>query len=200
MLRSVIICLLGVIPCFANALENGFDIFASYDAAGKVVLVSWTNKEANAHEFILQKSDDQENWMNVDTLFNMGELDQQMILWEDRNPVPGGYLYRLKAMADEANFSYSKPVYVKISPSLFEWAALTDIKKEKLTLQYAGKATINGVINIILQTRSGLILYRSRFSSFTTMVDIPVNNLGTGNYYVNIFVEGELIWHYRYQR
>ena len=200
MFKFIIICLLGAIPFGATALDNGFDITASYDETGRVVVISWKNNEACAQQFILQKSDDQQNWINVDTLFNAGELNEQMILWEDRDPVPGGYLYRLKAVTDEYNFCYSKPVFVKISPSLFEWTVDAGIKSDRLMLQYSGKGIINGVINILLQTRSGRILYRSRSSSSTTLINIPINNLGKGNYFVNMFVEGELIWHYRLQR
>lgn len=200
MFKLLFICFFSAISCGATALENGFDIAVSYDATGRSVIVSWKNNEANAQEFILQKSDDQQNWTNIDTLYNAGELNQQQILWEDRDPMPGGYLYRLKAVADENNFSYSKPVFVKVSASVYEWYVGMGNKKDKLTLQYTGKAIINGVINVLLQTRSGLLLYRSRSSSETTTITIPIDNLGAGNYYVNMFVEGELIWHYRFQR
>ena len=200
MRQFFLICLLGSISLSSAALENGFDIAVSYDAMSKVVLVSWKNNEDSARQFILQKSDDQQSWINVDTLYNTADFSQQLILWEDRDPVPGGYLYRLMVIVDDLNYSYSKPVYIKINPSVYEWDIYLKKNIDKLTIQYTGKAIISGVINVLLQTRSGRILYRSRSSSSTTLIDIPIANLGKGNYYINMFVEGELIWHYRLKR
>ena len=200
MLKVFLICLLGSISFTSAALENGFDIAVSYDVVGKVVVISWKNNEDSAKQFILQKSDDQQTWVNVDTLYNTSDFNQQLILWEDRDPSPGGYLYRLKVIVDDLNYSFSKPVYVVISPSLFEWSVFSNRNQDKLNLQYTGKGIITGVINVLLQTRSGQVLFRSRSSSSTTSIDIPVKNLGRGDYYVNVFVDGDLIWHYRLQK
>lgn len=200
MSKMFVIGLMGVLSSFAAVAENGFDIAAIYDAQGKTVVIRWKNNEECAYQFILQKSDDQQNWINIDTLFNAEDFNEQVILWEDRNPVPGGFLYRLKTVVDDLNYSFSKPVYVNISRSVYEWNIEPDAKKDKLIAQYAGQANIDGVINVLLQTRSGKVLYRSRFSSFTTNFDIPVANLGKGNYYISFFVEGELIWKHRYSR
>ena len=198
MSKIFVIGLMGVLSSFAAVAENGFDIAAIYDAQGKTVVIRWMNNEECAYQFILQKSDDQQNWINIDTLFNTEDFNKQVILWEDRNPVPGGFLYRLKTVVDEFNYSFSKPVYVNISRSVYEWSIEPNAKKDKLCAQYTGQANIEGVINVLLQTRSGKILYRSRFSSFTKYFDIPVANLGKGNYYISFFVEGELIWKQRF--
>ena len=200
MFKMFVIGLMTVMPSFAAVAENGFDIAAIYDAQGKTVVIRWKNSDPCAYQFILQKSDDQQNWINIDTLFNTVDFNEQVILWEDRNPVPGGFLYRLKTVADEFNYSFSKPVYVNISRSVYEWSIEPNAKKDKLKAQYAGQANIDGVINVLLQTRSGKVLYRSRFSSFTTNFDIPVANLGKGNYYISFFVEGELIWKHRFSK
>jgi hypothetical protein len=196
MIKLLIICLAGVSSLSATALENGFEINASYDPSSKSVVIKWKNNEQCASQFILQKSDDQQNWVNVDTLYNTEDFNEQMILWEDRNPVPGGFLYRLKTVVDDYNFSFSKPVYVKISPWIYDWS-ITENIKDRLVLQYAGSGLIEGVINVYMQTRSGKTLFKSRYSSFTTSIDIPVANLGKGNYYITMFVEGELIWKYK---
>ena len=197
MIKLLIICLMGVMSLSAAALENGFEINASYDANSKSVVIKWKNNDQCATRFILQKSDDQQNWINVDTLYNTEDFNEQLILWEDRNPVPGGFLYRLKTVVDDYNYSFSKPVYVKINPWIYDWSIEAGNKKEKLQLQYIGSGQIEGVINLSMQTRSGKVLFKSRYSSFTTNIDIPISNLGKGNYYITMFVEGELIWKYK---
>ena len=197
MVKVFLICLLGSISLNSAAYENGFDITVSYDAMSKAVIISWKNNEDSARQFILQKSDDQQSWANVDTLYYSVDFIRQQIFWEDRDPMPGGYLYRLKVVVDSVNSIFSKPVYIIINHSLYEWSASPVRNNDKLTLMYTGKGMITGVINVILQTRSGRILYRSRFSSITSLIEIPISNLGKGNYFIDMFVEGELIWHYR---
>lgn len=197
MIKLLITGLMGALSLSAIALENGFEINASYNPDTKSVVIKWKNNDHCAYQFILQKSDDQQSWTNIDTLYNTEDFNEQMILWEDRDPVPGGFLYRLKTVVDDFNYSFSKPVYVKISPWIYDWSIAPGNKKEKLQLQYTGTGLIEGVINVLMQTRSGKTLFKSRYSSFTTNIDIPVANLGRGNYYISMFVEGELIWKYK---
>lgn len=178
----------------AIALENGFEINASYDAMAKTVEIRWKNNEPGAVRFILQKSADQQGWINLDTLYNSEDFNQQMILWEDRNPSPGGFLYRLVTEVDEANFSLSKPVYIEVSPFKYAWNSIPTATKGILKLQFAGEGVIGGVINFLIQTPSGRVLLRSRFSSLTELIEVPVSNLGKGTYVLSMFVEGDLIW------
>ncbi|MBL0056190.1 MAG: hypothetical protein IPP31_08295 [Chitinophagaceae bacterium] len=178
----------------AVALENGFEINGTYDAMAKTVEIRWKNNEPGAVRFILQKSYDEKGWINLDTLYNSTDFNQQMILWEDRNPSPGGFLYRLVTEVDEANFSLSKPVYIVVSPFKYSWNSIPTARKGILKLKYSGEGIIGGVINFFIQTPSGRVLLRSRFSSFTDQIEVPVANLGKGTYILSMFVEGDLIW------
>lgn len=198
MYRMLFICMMGFLSAKATVPENGFEIAASYDPMARTVEIRWKNKEHAANLFILQKSSDQQEWTNVDTLYNAADFNEQEITWEDRNPTPGGVLYRLKTVVDENNYSLSKPVYVEVHSPVYTWESIPCYQKKLLKLQYTGKANIGGVINLYIQTRSGKVLLRSRFSSFTNYIEVPVSNLGTGNYYISMYVEGELIWRERF--
>lgn len=198
MYRILFIGLLAAFSARGAVTENGFEIVASYDALARTVEIRWKNKELQANLFILQKSSDQVEWTNLDTLYNTIDFNEQMIIWEDRNPVPGGSLYRLKTVVDENNYSLSRPVYVEVNKAAYSWTNIPSYKKSLLKLYYTGAGTIGGVINLFIQTRSGKVLLRSRFSSFTNYIEVPVDNLGKGNYYISMFVEGELIWRERF--
>ena len=198
MYRMLFICMMGFLSTRASVPENGFEITASYDPMARTVEIRWKNKEHAANLFILQKSSDQQDWTNIDTLYNATDFNEQVITWEDRNPVPGGVLYRLKTVVDENNYSLSKPVYVEVHSPTYSWVSIPCYQKKLLKLQYTGKGNISGVINLFIQTRSGKVLLRSRFSSFTNSIEVPVDNLGTGNYYISMYVGGELIWRERF--
>jgi len=198
MFRILYIALLAAVSARGAVTENGFEIVASYDAMARIVEIRWKNKELQANLFILQKSSDQVEWTNLDTLYNAADFNEQLIIWEDRNPVPGGCLYRLKTVVDENNFTLSRPVYVEVNKAAFSWSNIPSYQNNLLKLHYTGTGTIGGVINLYIQTRGGKVLLRSRFSSFTRYIEVPVDNLGKGNYYISMFVEGELIWRERF--
>lgn len=198
MYRILFIGLLAAYSARGAVTENGFEIVASYDALARTVEIRWKNKELQANLFILQKSSDQVEWTNLDTLYHAADFNEQLIIWEDRNPVPGGCLYRLMTVVDENNYSLSRPVYVEVNKATYAWTNIPSYQKSLLKLYYTGTGTIGGVINLFIQTRSGKVLLRSRFSSFTNYIEVPVDNLGKGNYYISMFVEGELIWRERF--
>jgi len=85
-----------------------------------------------------------------------------------------------------------------VNTATYQWTNIPCFQKSLLKLQYTGTGTIGGVNNLYIKTRSGKVLLRSRFSSFTNYIEVPVDNLGKGNYYISMFVEGELIWRERF--
>src|SRR5437868_7310730 len=117
-----------------SALKNNFNIAASYDDAVNVITLRWHNDDPCMQFYILQKSDDEEDWTNLDTLYDAPAFLGQEVAWEYRSPVPGGSSYRIKAVIDELNFDYSEPLFVKGKPSTFEWEVEDILAAEKLTL------------------------------------------------------------------
>jgi hypothetical protein len=184
----------------APALDKDFHIAACYDIAVNVVTITWKNDEPCNQQFILQGSDDEEEWVNLDTLYNSSEFNDREISWEYRTPAPGGSSYRLKAVIDDYNFTYSKTVFVKGKPSLFEWRVDDSPGNEKLLLQYEGKGRIKGVINVLMQSLTGQVFFKARAASNTRNIEIPIANLGKGKYDIQLTVEGETIWRQRFKK
>ena len=184
----------------APALDRDFHIAASYDVAVDVITIVWKNDEPCTELFILQGSENEDEWINLDTLYNSTEFYNRDISWEYRTPVAGGSSYRLKAVVDDYNFTYSAQVFVKGKPSLFEWEVADSSTNDKLVLQYEGKGKIRGVINVVMQSLGGQVFFKSRCSSNARTIEIPIANLGKGKYDVRLSVEGETIWRQRFKK
>ena len=184
----------------APALDKDFHIAASYDVAVDVITINWKNNEPCTQMFILQGTEDEEEWINLDTLYNTAEFYDREVSWEYRKPLAGGGSYRLKAVTDDYNFTYSTPVFVKGKPSLFEWNVDDSSGNDKLILQYQGRGKIKGVINVVMQSLGGQVFFKSRLSSNARTIEIPIANLGKGKYDIRISVEGETIWRQRFKK
>lgn len=200
MLKILCCCFFTASYFIAPALDKNFNIAATYDESVNVVTISWKNEDHCVQEFILQRSIDEEVWIDLDTLYNSTEFMNREVSWEYRSPLPGGNSYRLKAVIDEYNFTCSLPVFVKAKPSLFEWNVEQKEKPDTLLLQYQGKGKIKGVINVLMQGLSGNIFYKARLASNTRSFEIPIANLGKGKYDIQIAVEGEVIWSQRFKK
>ena len=200
-MRKILCCIFFAATAhIAPALDKEFHIAASYDVAVDVVTIVWKNEDPCPQFFVLQISDDEEGWTSVDTLYNSPEFFNRDVSWEYRTPLQGGGSYRLKAVIDDHNFNFSKPVYIKGKPTLFEWIVDDSSNNEKLVLQYEGKGKIRGVINVVMQSLGGQVFFKSRLSSNARMVEIPIANLGKGKYDIRISVEGETIWRQRFKK
>jgi|GEM_PF-2156811 len=200
-MRKIFCCVLFAATTYvAHALDKDFHIAARYDVAVNVISITWWNDESCNQQFILQSSEDEEEWVNLDTLYNSPEFVGREILWEYHSPIQGGSSYRLKAVIDDYNFSFSKPVYVKGKPSLFEWDVDETSNTDKLVLQYEGKGKIKGVINVVMQSLGGQVFFKARLSSNARTIEIPTANLGKGKYDIRLTVEGETIWRQRFKK
>src|SRR5438132_7344505 len=100
----------------APALDKDFHIAASYDVVVNTVTIIWKNDEPCNQLFILQGSEDEEEWVNLDTLYNSSEFTDREVSWEYRTPAAGGSSYRLKAVVDDYNFTYSASIFLKGKP------------------------------------------------------------------------------------
>ncbi len=183
-----------------SPLGGEFPVAAKYDAAVDVITLSWKNDDRCVKAFVLQRSEDEEEWINLDTLYNADVFYNQQVLWEYRTPFPGGSTYRLKAVIDDYNFTFSAPIFVKGKPSMFEWDVEEAPANDKLVLQYKGEGKIKGVINVALQNMTGLAFYKARLASNTKTIEIPIANLGMGKYDIKLSVEGETIWRQRFKK
>jgi hypothetical protein len=148
-----------------KTLSDNFSVGASFDNAANVITFNWENDDPCVQYFVLQKSEDEEEWANLDTLYNSSEFESRQVLWEFRSPTPGGSSYRLKAVMDDYNWSSSLPVFIKGQPSVYDWGVAEPIIRDTLVLQYIGSGRIKGVLNVSLQNAAGTSLYKTRLAS-----------------------------------
>jgi hypothetical protein len=179
----------------ANALP---DFTAVYDSRKKSVKIKWQHKSPDIATYIIQRSADKTTWTDLALQPASANAGAKMFSFEDRNPAPGQNYYRLKSFTKNDEAAYSLIVMVISSSPDFKWVMYPVPVSDLLTLQYKGTETIKGAITVLLQRDNGKLLTRLRFSSLTTVIKIPVSNLGRGIYEVRIIVENEIRWNQRF--
>jgi len=158
----------------------------------------------------LPKEQQQQNDQLADLYNSQGKFPLTVLLdadgkvkkeWEGNPGIkPAEFSMRIKAVIDDYNFTFSKPIFVKGKPSLFEWDVDDSSTNDKLVLQYEGKGKIKGVINVMMQSQGGQVYFRARLASNARTIEIPIANLGKGKYDVRLTVEGEIIWRQRFKK
>ncbi len=186
-------------------LTSAFDIpltnpgfTAVYDARKKVVTVKWQHTTKGVKTFIVQRSADKFNWTDIARLENIPARIGTTYQYNDDKAQDNESYYRLKWITATNQIEYSASIMVITGSNKHQWVMYPLPVTTMLTLQYKGKARITGVINIQLHNWDSKILTRFRFASNTTVIKIPVDNLGKGIYDIRIIIEGELIWNQKF--
>jgi len=192
-----VIALLGMqYHCFsANTVP---DFSAVYDSRKKTVKIKWQNRSPGVKTFIIQRSSGNTAWTDIAVQTTNPDTESKVFNFEDKKPEVGENYYRLKCIAGNNKIEYSLVVVVIIGTPGFHWVMFPVPVTDLLTLQYKGSETIKGVITVFIQGSNGKIITRLRCASLTTVIKIPVSNLGRGIYDVRIIVEEEIIWNQRF--
>lgn len=170
---------------------------AAYDAKKKAVLIKWQQKTTDVKRFIVQRSDDNFNWVDIASVENPQITASKTWQYTDVRPADGENYYRLQTVATNGRTVYSGSVMV-ITGGSHSWVMYPVPVTDVLTLQYKGTEKITGVINIIIQNMQGYVLTRLRCASNTTIIRIPVSNLGKGVYDIRVTIEDEIVWNQRF--
>ncbi len=170
---------------------------AAYDAKKKAVLIKWQQKTTDIKRFIVQRSDDNFNWVDIAHVENPQITGSKTWQYTDVQPADGENYYRLQTVTTNGKTVYSGSVMV-ITGSSHSWVMYPVPVTDVLTLQYKGTEKITGVINIIIQNMQGYMLTRLRCASNTTSIRIPVSNLGKGVYDIRVIIEDEIVWNQRF--
>lgn len=189
---------LTAIPAVFTITNIASAITAFYDTKKKAVIIQWQQKISGAKTFIIQRSADNFNWVDIARMENVNLSNTVNYLYSDSKPKPGENYYRLKSISEKNETIYSSSIMVITGNTDFNWAMYPVPVKDVLTLQYKGTKKITGVINVFIQNIQGKILCRLRSASNTTLIHIPVSNLGKGIYDIRIVIEDEIIWNQRF--
>jgi len=181
---------------FAHAISPGIRVV--YEENKKAVNIQWQQKSSGTKTFIVQRSDNNADWEDIalQTVpnFTAGKTFQ----YYDYKPAAGENYYRLKSIAQNNEVEYSASVMVITGAAGSNWVMYPVPVKDMLTLQYKGLKKIAGVVNIFIRNITGRIITRVRSASLNTTIQIPVNNLGSGIYDVQIIIEDEVVWNQRF--
>jgi hypothetical protein len=168
-----------------------------YDAKKKTVIVKWQQKTTGFKTFIIQRSNDNFNWVDIARVENAQFNNNKTWQYDDKKIAEGENYYRLQCISPDGKTAYSPSVMV-ITGGTHKWIMYPVPVTDLLTLQYKGTEKITGVINIVIQNMQGYVLTRLRCASNTTSIQIPVNNLGRGVYDVRITIADEVVWNQRF--
>lgn len=188
----------------AAAVTSGFfvnftapAITAVYDAKRNVVTVKWQQKAAGYKTFIVQRSSDNFNWVDIARVNNAQFANNKSWQYDDKKITAVENYYRLLCLSTDGKTAYSSSIMV-ITGGIHKWIMYPVPVTDVLTLQYKGAAKITGVINVVIQNMQGYVLTRLRCASNTTNIQIPVSNLGKGIYDIRITVASEVVWNQRF--
>lgn len=149
----------------------------------KTVDINWsTITEINNDYFVIEKSTDTDNWTEIDQLNGAGNsLTIQDYTSEDKNPVFGNNYYRLKQVDFDGIFKYSDTKLIHIRGKddiqIFPIPANSHITIIGKNMEAKSIKLINSLgqeIPIIIS------------SSFSDILEINVNNIVSGIYYIQI--------------
>lgn len=172
-------------------------ITAVYDAKKKTVIVKWQQKNTGFKTFIIQRSNDNFNWVDIARVENAQFNNNKSWQYDDKKTAEGENYYRLQCISTDGKMAYSASVMV-ITGGTHKWIMYPVPVTDVLTLQYKGTEKITGVINIIIQNIQGYVLTRLRCASNSTSIQIPVSNLGRGVYDIRITIANEVVWNQRF--
>lgn len=172
-------------------------ITAVYDAKRKTVTVKWQQKATGYKTFIIQRSNDNFNWVDIARVENAQFNNNKNWQYDDKKTAEGENYYRLQCINTDGKTAYSSSVMV-ITGGSHKWVMYPVPVTDVLTLQYKGTERITGVINVIIQNMQGYVLTRLRCASNTAVIQIPVSNLGKGVYDIRVTIASEVVWNQRF--
>ncbi len=194
MLKNIFVIVL--LTCAFTTAKIIPGITAVYDSKKKTVTVKWQQTAAGIKTFIVQRSADNFSWADIalmeNVFFNAGKTHQYI----DNKTSEGENYYRLKCITATHQTLYSASVMVITGSNT--WVMYPVPVGTVLTLQYKGTEKITGVINVQIQNIQGKILTRRRCASNTTVIQIPVDNLGSGIYDIRIAIADNIVWNQRF--
>ena len=182
--------------CVAFSQSPG--LTAVFDSKRNNVSIKWQHTDLNIKEYILERSADNFTWSEIFHGVAVNFKKDKITKFTDQEASPGKSYYRLKVTRPATTASYSIPIMVIIGKPGNNWLMYPVPVTTLLNLQYNGSETITGVISVFIRTMKGQILTRLRLASTSRLIQIPVDNLGSGIYDIQIIIHEEVIWNQRF--
>jgi hypothetical protein len=184
---------------FSASAQKNISLTATYKKDKKAVLLQWQHVNKNAISYTLQSSKDTTFFSDIVTKLNSGNFIGSTFEYIDKTITGEKIYYRLKINLNDAMVETTLPVTVALNNTKNTWLVYPLPAKEIINLKYTGNGTVDGVISIfILRISSGAIFTRLRLASNTKNISIPITNLGSGVYNIQVAIGNRPVWNQQF--
>ena len=160
-------------------------VYFDANLQGKEVLLTWqTASELNNEKFILESGTDGRNFKSIGEVKGSGTSDfTNEYHFNDKNPLLGVNYYRLKQVDFDGTFSYSEVTSVTVQSSKVSRVLSNPVADELTIVQ---SQTTDEVQGIFIFNALGELIKSTTSAPETITTSIPVSDLASGHYYVEI--------------
>lgn len=182
-----------------NHFQTKPELNAVYDAQTNSVMVKWQHTLSGKTGYVLQRSNDNLNWISIYSSGSEENSKIRLITFNDFRFHSEINYYRLQ-ISHMGQIHYSEPLLIHIGTGIGNWTIFPVPVVDFINLQYKGSETIRHVISVFIRNRQGYMLTRKRYSTLTRQMQIPVDNLGKGVYEIYIMIDEKVVWKQRFNK
>lgn len=177
----------------AQPLHNpGLTVVYNVSASGTTL--KWHHADNRVERYYLEHSANGLQWTALwDIKINEPEY-YSFLSFRHSNAAPGSNYYRLKMITLDGSVHFTEMAMAWLGSGGQQWQLYPNPVRDVLYLQYNGQSRIGGVIQVSIQRQGGQVYHRLRFSSQSRQIRIPVSNLGSGIYIVQVVINGRQQW------
>ena len=170
---------------FSAPLPSQLISFSANQKNQYQIELSWlTLQEFNTDNFIVEKSLNGANWLQVGNLFAKGgESQKTSYNLTDSKPVNGINYYRLKKLDRDGHFEYSNIVQVNFRESALGFSVFPNPAKDKVTI-YAKSGFTQGM-QAQLYHKNGMLL-ETKYIQSANAQSMDISDLSNGLYFMRI--------------
>ena len=154
---------------------------------GQEVEVQWTTTtEKELSHFVIERSYDGEEWIEIGTTEATGNSDiQQNYKTFDPQPIVGMNYYRVNQHHADGTFGYSETINVVFRE---EFTIFPNPAENELTVEIPG--TIYEGSELVITDIMGRVIYRERVEANSSSIDL--SEFDSGNYFIRLERDGNV--------
>jgi len=165
--------------------------FKAHWVDNKIVLNWATAQELNARAFIVERSDDGQNFSAIGTVAATNTATRKAYSFEDRTPLKGINFYRLKLIDQDESYKYSSIAVINGSANLSaDMKVFPNPVVDHITISHS-KSFEGATIRIVSVT--GAIMAQYAVAKNATQTSLNTSSLRAGQYFIKFTNQGKVI-------
>lgn len=150
-----------------------------------IIKTNWlTNNEINTKEFVVERSSDNNNFVQVGTITAKNLSTGSNYFFNDNDPLQGVSYYRLKIIDKDGKFTYSKIVTINYKKTIDFFNINPNPVKNVLTLSFPERKE-EGILNIISSDGRKVMMLKIKANTNSQSLDVSYLKHGI---YAAVFV------------